>query len=168
MLFVAVGKQITSCYKAAVYHIPLVKRIMDASPADTVFSEPSDNLHEDPFVPPDVLGYPRMPDPARWAAPNILNRLLGILKLARTLGVNPIVEHLSSALEIAPEALKLLKTGAFRKKIRDQLRCVHLLCFKSILIRCSRCAIHHKECLECSVRTSSPGLPVFVFCLCSQ
>ena len=62
MLFVAVGKQITSCYKAGVYHIPLVKRMVDASPADAVFLEPSDDLHEDPFVLPDVLGYLGMPD----------------------------------------------------------------------------------------------------------
>ena len=53
---------------------------------------------------PDVLGYLGMPDPARWAVPTDLNRLLGIIKVARTLGVNPIIERLSSALEIAPDS----------------------------------------------------------------
>ena len=69
-----------------------------------------------------------MLDPAHWAVPTDLNRLLGIIKLARTLGVNLIIKHLSSALAIAPDALKSLKTGALQKKIRDRLRCVHLPC----------------------------------------
>lgn len=125
MLFVAVGKQITSCYKVGVYHM---KRMVDASPADAVFLEPSDDLRKDPFVLPDMLGYLGMLDPAHWAVPTDLNCLLGIIKLARTLGVNPIIKHLSSALAIAPDALKSLKTGALQKKIRDRLRCVHLLC----------------------------------------
>ena len=106
--------------------------MVDTSPADAVFLEPSDDLREDPFVLPDVLGYLRMPDPVCWAVPTDLNCLLGIIKLARTLGVNTIIEHLSSVLEIAPETVKSSKTGALRKKIRDHLRCVYLLCCKMI------------------------------------
>ena len=104
----------TSCYKAAVYH---------TSPADVVFLELTDDLHEDPFVLPDILGYLGTPDSVCWAVPNALNRLHSIVKHARTLGVNTIIEHLSSVLEIAPETLKSSKTGALRK-IRDHLRCV--------------------------------------------
>ena len=110
-----------------------------------------------------MLGYFGMPDPARWAVPTDLNRLLGIIKLARTLGVNPIIEHLSSALEIAPDSLKLLKTGVLRKKMRDKSRCVHLLCFKSILIRSSTCVIHHRECLNSASYYFIPGPPCSYF-----
>ena len=106
------------------------KKMVDTSPADVVFLEPSDDLREDPFVLPDVLGYLGMPDPVCWAVPTDLNRLLGIIKLARTLSVNAIIEHLSSVLEISPETVKSSKTGALRKKIRDHLRCVYLLCSK--------------------------------------
>ena len=117
----------TSCYKAAAYHIPIVKKMVDISPADAVFLKPTDDLHEDPFVLPDILGYLRMPDPVRWPLPTDLNFLLCIVKLARTLGVNTIIEHLSSVLEIAPETLKPSKTGALRKKIRAHLRCLFAL-----------------------------------------
>ena len=83
--------------------------MVDTSPADVVFLEPTDDLREDPFLLPDILGYLGMPDPVHWAVPIDLNRLLGIVKLARTLGVNTIIEH--PVLEIAPEILKSSKTG---------------------------------------------------------
>ena len=86
--------------------------MVDTSPADVVFLELTDDLGEDPFVLSDVLGYLGMLKPVRWAVPTDLNRLLGIVKLARTLGVTTIIKHLSSALEIAPETLKSSKTGA--------------------------------------------------------
>ena len=86
--------------------------MVDTSPAEVVFLELTDDLGEDPFVLSDVLGYLGMPEPVRWAVPTDLNRLLGIVKLARTLGVTTIIKHLSSVLEIAPETLKLSKTGA--------------------------------------------------------
>ena len=117
----------TSCYKVAAYHIPIVKKMVNISPADMVFLKPTDDLREDPFVLPDVLGYLRMPDPVRWPLPTDLNLLLCIVKHARTLGVNTIIEHLSSVLEIAPETLKSSKTEALRKKIRAHLRCLSAL-----------------------------------------
>ena len=87
--------------------------MVDTSPADVVFLELTDDLGEDPFVLSDVLGYLGMPEPVRWAVPTDLNRLHGIVKLARTLGVvTTIIKHLSSVLEIAPETLKSSKTGA--------------------------------------------------------
>ena len=86
--------------------------MVDTSPADVDFLEPSDDLRDDPFVLPDILGYLGMLEPVCWAVPTDLNCLLGIIKLARTLGVNAIIEHLSSVLEIAPETLKSSKTGA--------------------------------------------------------
>ena len=39
------------------------KKMVDTSPADVVFLEPTDDLREDPFILPDVLGYLRMLDP---------------------------------------------------------------------------------------------------------
>ena len=72
--------------RAAVYHFPIVKKMVDTSPVDAVFLEPTDGLCEDPFVLPDILGYFGMPDPVHWAVPTDLNRLLGIVKLVRVLG----------------------------------------------------------------------------------
>ena len=141
----------TSCYKVAAYHIPIVKKMVNISPADMVFLKPTDDLREDPFVLPDVLGYLRMPDPVRWPLPTDLNLPLCIVKLARMLGVNTIIEHLSSVLEIAPETLKPSKTGALRKKIRAHLRCLFALLQDDVD----------------SVTTSFPGLPAFI-CLCPQ
>ena len=86
--------------------------MVDTSPADVVFLELTDDLGEDPFVLSDVLGYLGMLKPVRWVVPTDLNRLLGTVKLARTLGVTTIIKHLSSVLEIAPETLMSSKTGA--------------------------------------------------------
>ena len=133
LLFVAVGRQITTCCKYAVYKIPLIKSMVDASPVDAIFLEPNDVFREDPFVLPDVLGYLGMPDPARWAVPSDLNRLVGIVKLARCLKVEQILHHLGSILEIAPESLCSLKTGMLCKKIRSQLRCVHVCIAQAFL-----------------------------------
>ena len=77
---------------------------------DAIFFQPSDDIREDPFVLPDVLGYLSMPDPACWAVPSDLNRLVSIIKLARCLRVDEILNHLESVLEIAPESLRLLST----------------------------------------------------------
>ena len=79
LLFVGVGHQITACYKKEVYKLPIIKAMVDALPVDAIFLQPSDDIREDPFVLPDVLGYLGMPDPA----PSDLNRLVGIVKLAR-------------------------------------------------------------------------------------
>lgn len=54
--------------------ITFTYKMVNASPADAAILEPTDDLHEDPFVLPDVLGYLRMPDMARWAVPNNLSR----------------------------------------------------------------------------------------------
>ena len=103
---------------------------MDASPVDAIFFQPSDDIREDPFVLLDVLGYLGMPDPACWAVPSDLNRLVGIVKLARCLRADEILNHLGSVLEIAPESLRAMKTGMLRKKIRSQLRyiSIHMCC----------------------------------------
>jgi len=133
LLFVAVGRQITACCKYAVYKIPLIKSMVDASPVGAIFLEPNDVFREDPFVLPDVLGYLGMPDPACWAVPSDLNRLVGIVKLARCLKVDQILHHLGSILEIGPESLCSLKTGMLCKKIRSQLRCVHVCIAQAFL-----------------------------------
>ena len=65
LLFVGVGHHITACYKQAVYKLPIIKAMVDASQVDAIFFQPSDDIREDPFVLPDVLGYLGMPDPAR-------------------------------------------------------------------------------------------------------
>jgi len=74
-----------------------------------------------------------MPDPACWAVPSDLNRLVGIVKLARCLKVEQILHHLASILEINPELLCSLKTGMLRKKIRSQLRCVYVCIAQAFL-----------------------------------
>ena len=101
---------------------------------DAIFFQPSDDIREDPFVLPDALGYHGMPDPACWAVPSVLNRLVGIVKLARCLRVDEILNHLGSVLEIAPESLRAMKTGMLRKKIRSQLRyiSIHMCCQASL------------------------------------
>ena len=124
--------------------IPLVKRMVDAFLADAVFLEPSDNLCEDSFVLPDVLGYLGMQDPARWAVPNDLNCLLGIIKLARTLGVNP---HHRAPQQCTGNCSGGSPVVEDRSSSKEDSRSVEV-CFKSILIRCSRCVIHHRECLN--------------------
>ena len=126
LLFVGVGHHITACYKQAVYKLPIIKAMVDASQVDAVFFQPSDDIREDPFVLPDVLGYLGMLDTARWAVPSDLNRLVGIVKLARCLRVDQILDHLGSVLEIAPDSLRVMKTGMLRRKIRSQLRCVYI------------------------------------------
>jgi len=37
LLFVTVGRQITACCKQAVYKIPVIKSMIDASPVDAIF-----------------------------------------------------------------------------------------------------------------------------------
>jgi len=84
--------------------------MVDTSSVDAIFFQPSDDIREDLFVLPDVLGYLGMPDPACWAVPSDLNRLVGIVKLARCLRVDEILNHLGSVLEIVPESLRAMKT----------------------------------------------------------
>ncbi len=97
---------------------------MDAALADAICFEASDDMREDPIVLPDVLGYLGMPDSAHWAVLNDLNRLLGIVKLARCPGVE-MLEHLGSMLEMLTESFKI-KTRLLLKKLRSQIRCVYM------------------------------------------
>ncbi len=119
-----IGRQLTACCKQAVYRVPVFKRLIDSSPADAVFLVANDDLREDPFLLPNVLGYLGLPDPARWAVPEDYKVLLGIVKVARCLGVDEVINHLANTLEIPPAALRTMKTGALLKKIRSQIRCV--------------------------------------------
>ncbi len=64
LLFVGTGKQVTACCKQAVYRVPRFRTLIDRSPSDAIFLEPSDELREDPFLLLDVLGYLGMPDPS--------------------------------------------------------------------------------------------------------
>jgi len=100
--------------------------MVDTSPVDAIFFQPSDDICEDLFVLPYVLGYLGMPDPVCWAVRSDLNRLVGIVKLARCLRVDEILNHLGSVLEIAPESWRAMKTGMLRKKIRSQLRYISI------------------------------------------
>ncbi len=72
-----------------------------------------------------MLGYLGLPDPACWAVPNDLNRLLGIVKLARCLGVEEMLVHVGSVMEMSAESLRM-ETGPLRNKLRCQLRCVYM------------------------------------------
>ena len=119
---------------------------------DAIFFQPSDDIREDPFVLPDVLGYLGMPDPACWAVSSDLNCLVGIVKLARCLRVDEILNHLGSVLEIAPESLRAMKTGMLRKKIRSQLRYISIpYVLPSILTRGIYVTFgsHQSECEPC-------------------
>jgi len=64
-----------------------------------------------------------MPDPACWAVPSDLNRLVDIVKRARCLRVDEILNRLGSVLEIAPESLRAMKSGDASKEAQ-----VHILC----------------------------------------
>ncbi len=66
--------------------VPVIKRLIDSSPADAVFLEANDDLREDPFLLPNVLGYLRLSDPTSWAVLEDYKVLLGIVKVARILG----------------------------------------------------------------------------------
>jgi len=125
-----VGQYITACSKQAVYKIPIIKTVVDASQVDAIFFQPSDDIREDPFVLPDVIEYLGMPDPACWAVPSDLNHLVGIAKLARCLRADEILNHLGSAFEIAPESLRTMKMGMLRKKIQSQFSymCICVCC----------------------------------------
>ena len=95
--------------------------MVDASQVDAIFFQPSDDIREDPFVLPNELGYLSMPDPACWAVPSDLNHLIGIVKLARRLRADEILNHLGSTFEIAPESLRTMKTGMLR--VQSQFSC---------------------------------------------
>ncbi len=63
-----------------------------------------------------------MANPRRWAVPNDLKRMVGIVKLARYLKAGEMMERLSTMLEFKVELLRTLKTGALYRKVRSQLR----------------------------------------------
>ena len=50
LLFVGKGQQITACCKKAVYKLPVIKAMVDASPDDAITLQPSDDIHEDPLA----------------------------------------------------------------------------------------------------------------------
>ena len=45
-----------------VYKLPVIKAMVDASPADAITLQPSDDIHEDPFVLLNAFGLLGMPD----------------------------------------------------------------------------------------------------------
>ncbi len=56
VLYVRVGKRVTLCCKPAVYGtIPPLCELIQRAPYDVITLEPSDDVREDPFVPPDVF-----------------------------------------------------------------------------------------------------------------
>ncbi len=44
------------------YRVPVIKRLIDSSPADAIFLEANDDLQEDPFLLANVLRYLGLPD----------------------------------------------------------------------------------------------------------
>ncbi len=124
------------------YRVPTIRALVDRSPSDAIFLQPSDELREQPFLLPEVLGYLSMPDPTLWVPPTDHKLVLGLVKIARCLGVEEMIQKLAVCLEITPDALKQMKTGALWKKIRSQIRYVSVVsvhqCYVSILL-CVSC-----------------------------
>ena len=58
------GSRLLPVIKLQFYCIPLIKKMVGASPADAAILEPTDDLHEDPVVLPDTLGYLGKPNTA--------------------------------------------------------------------------------------------------------
>ena len=95
--------------------------LVDVSPADAFFFWNPQMIHARVHSCCHILGYLGMPDPA---VPNDLNALLGIVKLTRALVVKTIIEHLSSALDIASETQVVKDRSSLTE---DELRCVYSL-----------------------------------------
>ena len=121
------GEKVTVCPKLAAYKIPALKELIDKARTDFVFLTPSETLREDPFVLNHVLWYLGMPDPSKWCPPTECGVLVGIIKVARMWGIKPLLESLSSLLEIPLE--KLNHPKRLMKLVRNKLRsvCVHLV-----------------------------------------
>ncbi len=117
--------------------MPSLRTLIDRSPSDAIFLEPNDALREEPFILPDVLGYLGMPDPRRWAVPTDYKVLLGMVKVARCLEIEELLNQLGNSLEIPPAELKTMQTGKLMKKIRSQIRSVHSInyCILGMLVR---------------------------------
>ena len=121
------GEKVTVCPKLAAYKIPALKELIDEARTDFVFFTPSETLREDPFVLDHVLGYLGMPDPSKWCPPTECGVLVGIIKVARMWGIKPLLESLSSVLEIPLE--KLNHPKRLMKLVWNKLRsvCVRLV-----------------------------------------
>ena len=121
------GQKVTVCPKLAAYRIPALKQLIDEARTDFVYLTPSETLREDPFVLDHVLGYLGMPDPSKWCPPTDCGVVVGIIKVAKMWGIKPLLESLSSVLEIPLE--KLNHPKRLMKLVRDKLRsvCVRLV-----------------------------------------
>ena len=121
------GEKVTVCPKLAAYKIPALKELIDKARTDFVFLTPSETLREDPFVLDHVLVYFGMPDPSKWCPPTECGVLVGIIKVARMWGIKPLLESLSSLLEIHLE--KLNHPKRLMKLVWNKLRsvCVRLV-----------------------------------------
>ncbi len=78
--------------------------LVDRSPTDAIFLQPSDELREQAFLLPEVLGYLCMTDLTLWVSPRDHKLVLGLVKIARCLGVE-MINKLAICLEISPGAL---------------------------------------------------------------
>ncbi len=69
------GAKVAVCSKPAVYQVPVLRGLIHKASRDVIYFTSSDDLKEDPFILPDILGYLRMHHPSRWAVPTDLYRL---------------------------------------------------------------------------------------------
>ena len=121
------GQKVMVCPKLAAYRIPAMKELIDETRTNFVYLTSSETLREDPFVLEHVLGYLGMPDPSKWCPPTDCGVVVGIIKVAKMWGIKPLLESLSSVLEIPLERLNHPKR--LMKLVRDKLRsvCVRLV-----------------------------------------
>ncbi len=75
LLQVVLGVKVAVCSKPAAHQVPMLRELIDKASLDVIFLTPSDDLREDPFILPDMLGYLGMPHPSRWPVPTDLYRL---------------------------------------------------------------------------------------------
>ena len=140
------GRKVTVCPKLATYRIPALKELIDTARMGFIFLTPFETLREEPFVFDHVLGYLGSPDPSKWCPPTECGVVVGIIKVARMWGIKPLLESLSSILEIPLEKPKFLM-----KMVQDKLRSV-CVCLATEFSVCDAVEL-----------ASFPGLPRFVF-----
>ena len=108
---------------------------------DFILLTPSETLREEPFVLDHVLRYLGMPDPFKWCPPTECGVVVGIIQVARMWGIKPLLESLSSILEIPLE--KINHPKRFMKIVQLRSVCVYLATEFSVCDLPQSCEVVH-------------------------